>query len=129
MIEVVILDEMHADSMGIYRLNVGCKYYIGATKNLLLRSEGHQKKINSWFAEQKYGKNSVTKICNYLLSNQWVTNLFIELLEEVEYEECLVDAEQKWFDACFGDSDCLNFKMISYRKVDGVAIRPIIFAS
>lgn len=129
MIEVVILDETHADKMGIYRLNVGGKYYIGATKNLLYRTYGHEKRINSWFANKKYGKNSVTKICDYLLYNKWVTNIFIELLEEVEYEECLVDAEQKWFDACFGDNNCLNFKMQSYRKVDGIEIRPLIFAS
>lgn len=126
-IDVIALDETHLDKMGIYRLNIGSKYYIGATQNTTVRMLGHAQKLNAWFFERKYGKNSQTKICDYLLSNKWITHIYIELLEEVEYEECLVDAEQKWFDACFGDSNCLNFKMQSYRKVGDIEVRPRTF--
>lgn len=124
MIYITAINEDDLNKMGVYRLWFGNKYYIGATKNTFNRMIGHITSINRCFDGYRVGKNSITNIVIFLSKNQWIQTGFIELLEPVHLEEQLVDAEQGWFNKCYSDCNCLNERFTSYRKVNGIEIRP-----
>lgn len=123
-VTVITIDETHLDRMGIYRIWFGSYYYIGATINTFNRMKGHNCAINQGFSGKRHGKNSITNIVLCLVYFEDIHFGFMELVEPIEYEEQLVDAEQKWLTASTGDKYCLNEKMVSYRKVGGLEIRP-----
>jgi hypothetical protein len=124
MIHITAIDETHLNEMGIYRIWFGYKYYIGATVNTFKRMICHNSTIKRCFDGHRVGKNSQTNVVKFLSKNQWITIAFLELIETVDYEEELVDAEQRWFDISHTDPNCLNEKFTSYRKVNGIEIRP-----
>lgn len=125
MIKVEFLNDADKDKMGVYRLWIGFRYYIGATKHLGNRADMHLHKIRSsadpnW----KRGKNSPTLIREHLDNNPHIEVLYMDLLEVVDTEETLVTAEQDWFNISSLDPNCINFRMIAYRKVGDKKIRP-----
>lgn len=129
MIKVVIQNEADHGKAAIYRLRIGSKYYIGSTGNTTKRAALHEWNINkSLHPDWKPGRNSPTLILNHLREHPEIKTLYFEVIKEVFSDRELVDGEQEQFNICCTDQNCLNFRLTSYKKVDGLEIRPSYIA-
>lgn len=124
MIEIVGLNELHYDRMGIYRIWFGWKFYIGATVNTRDRMNWHRKAINGEWDGPCTGANSVLNIIRHLKANPFIKTAFFELLEPCEREIDLVDAEHDWLCNFKDDPDCLNYKFNVSRRFGCIIVKP-----
>ena len=127
MIEFVIDGDVPVNGMVSYKIFFGRKYYVGATANIIKRVSWHKRTINNAMANDYPGINSVNNIVNYIKKNKRIKTAKVVVIEWVDKEEELVQAEQTLLDIGFFDKKCLNFLYKAYRKVNGVEIRGTTF--
>lgn len=78
------------------------------------------------FEGHRVGNNSQTLIMDYLIDNPEIIEATVEILEFVDSEYNLVNAERAWMNKHFLDVNCLNYSNKTTRRIDGVLIRPTI---
>lgn len=124
MIDIVALNELHYDRMGVYRIWFGHKFYIGSTKNTTNRIKLHYANLQECFTGTGVGRNAVTMIVVHLVANPWINTAYFELLEPCEKEIDLVDAEHDWLSSFEGHPGCLNVNFQVNRVIAGIIVRP-----
>jgi len=108
----------------IYRIWFGDSFYLGSSTNLKNRIDHHISKIHGCFAGKRIGNNSHTAIMRHLAINPEIIYGFIKILEFIDTEYELVQAEKTWMNKLFYKDNCLNYSNNTSRKVDGVIVRP-----
>ena len=109
--------------MCVYRVWFGEKFYIGSTVNIERRIKFLLYAINGCFKGKRVGKNSQTNIMNHLIDNPSITEGIIDILEFTNSEHDLVFLEGKWIKEYFKNGICLNERIQTTRKIDGVLVR------
>lgn len=123
MITIIPLKEHYLDSICIYRIWFGSKFYIGATMDSYKRIISHVSTIKAGFEGKRVGKNSITNIVNHLKDNPIIETGFFEVLEYCEDEMSLVDSEHEWLYPCKDNPDCLNVNFYVHRTINGIIVR------
>ena len=122
--KVIIEHPEDEGQMGIYKITIGNKYYIGSTVDTTSRKESWEKTIDDHFhnVNDRFGKNSATNIMFLVIESEEHSVGVMELLELVDSEEMLNIVEEEWLKKSKGDENCLNVKF----KVANVTRRKII---
>lgn len=101
---------------GIYRLWFKNKYYIGRTRELKSRLRSHERDIQRRFEKNNGEPTSPLDFYQHVL--RWIKEKnikrgYMEIIERCYCDDDLVAAEQRWFDKCEFDKNCLNLGFVA----------------
>ena len=110
--KVIIEHPEDEGQMGVYKITIGKKYYIGSTVDTSQRKESWEKAVDDCFhnIEGRVGNNSATKIMLLAIKRKKHCVGIMEVLELVDSEDLLNIVEQEWLKKSKGDENCLNVK-------------------
>lgn len=123
-IDIALPEIFHIETICVYKVWFGDSFYIGSTTNLKQRMKFLSRTIYNCFAGKRVGNNSQTEIMKHLIANPEIKQGIVEILEFVDTEIDLVNAEWKWLNKHYNDFNCLNYTDKTSRKINGVIIRP-----
>jgi hypothetical protein len=103
-------ENIHARAMkGIYKIQLGGKFYIGRAENVYSRVYQHTETINKELMRYPMLKNTqYLKWCQYLLENPSINTLKVVALQRCERDSMLFFAERYYLNQYYGHADCLN---------------------
>jgi len=103
-LNVVFLDEIPQNTIGVYALGLGNKFYIGSSNNVRKRIMWHRSKINSLLGCALFGNyddinlktGSYPAIIQHLIENKDIVNIEVSLLNTCYYIEDALEEEKMW---------------------------------
>ena len=105
----------------VYKIWWRGKYYIGRARNLRQRMATHRADLNrhALLWDDSNPNHYLRHVMNWIIPNDLFWGYY-EVVEVCSSEDELVAGEQRQFDLCKSDPNCLNFGFIARRQSEKV---------